>query len=245
MEIKLNREEIANPDEIPLLDDLECTIDMMISLSPYSCRKCENLFCQECVKSWTKKSVVCPMRCSPFKYGPLENSILTTQINKIRLFCTNKSNGCKETCTIRDKEEHEKGCEYAPIECGQCKRYVCRKILNEHYFKACEKMKIKCYLCQESFSLFHFLSLHLEKCFKQAQYCEFCFRRVIISSKNLNSNALNEHVSNCECRVDICKKCHMPELSSKIENSHSHKHDSNNNISDNSEEMMSNYFQLI
>lgn len=243
MERKVNREEIANPEEIPLLDDLECTIDIMISLNPYICSKCENVFCQDCVVNWTKKSSNCPMRCSPFNYSLLENSILKTQINKIKLFCGNKSSGCKETCLVSEKEKHEKNCEYASVQCGKCKKFVPQKLLNEHYFKACEKMKIKCFVCQENFSVFDFLNLHLDFCFKNVKYCEFCFGRLLTGSSNVkNKNAEKEHFSNCECKVDICKVCEMPELASKIE--YTHKHESLNNENNYSDEMISKFFLL-
>jgi hypothetical protein len=233
MERKLNREEIANPEEIPLLDDLECTIDMMISLNPYICRKCENVFCRECIGNWTKKSSNCPMRCNPFDYTSIEKSILKTQINKIKLFCCNKSSGCIEICLVQEKEKHEKTCEYRSIQCNKCKSLVPEKIMNEHYYQACEKMKIRCNLCNENFNLYNFIT-HLEQCFKKIQHCEFCFRRILISNKN--PNAVKEHFEKCLSKVDFCKICQMPEFSDKIE--YMHKHDINANF----DEIMSKLF---
>ena len=192
MERKLNREEIANEAQLPLLDSLECSIDMMISLNPYICKKCENVFCQECLSSWKKKSGDCPMRCSPFETTSLENTVLKTQIKKIRLFCVNKIYGCKETPLVFEKDNHEKNCAYQPINCPKCKIFVSKFDLNEHYLKSCEKMKIKCLLCEINFSLLDFFN-HIKLCLNNFSNCENCFKKI-------NTNQINfqeEHFKNC------------------------------------------------
>jgi hypothetical protein len=50
MVTKLNPEEIVNMDEIPLGEMLECPIDGMISLNPIICKKCETVFCIDCIE---------------------------------------------------------------------------------------------------------------------------------------------------------------------------------------------------
>jgi len=221
MERKLLREDIANPEEIPLLDNLECSIDMMISLNPKMCLKCENIFCQECVENWAKKSSDCPMRCKPFEHSTIENSILKFQINKIKLFCGYKFEGCKEIFLINEKEKHDQVCQYKPTQCIKCKKLVPKILLNEHYYKTCEKTQIKCNQCENNFSLNDFI-LHYENCVtNQNTKCRFCIKKI-------PSNKMGTHLEKCESKVDVCKICNMPDFAKRIEITH--KHEKNENV---------------
>ncbi len=235
IERKLHREEIANPEEIPLLEDLECSIDMMISLNPYICKKCETIFCQSCVTLWKNKSQECPMRCKPFEYSLLKNSIMNTLINNIKLYCCNKNYGCDFICLIDEKEKHEKNCEYQLIECSKCKLFITKKILIDHFFKKCEKMKINCFLCNQYFNLYNFIS-HYEDCLKTIKNCEFCFEKINLQKED----SIIKHFENCENKIEICKECNIPEFSKIIKSRHSHINDLNQK-----EEIISNHLKLI
>jgi hypothetical protein len=57
---KIDPDEIANISNIPLLQSLRCSIDLIIPLHPVICSQCENVFCQDCLKEWKKNLKIVP-----------------------------------------------------------------------------------------------------------------------------------------------------------------------------------------
>jgi len=221
MEKKICREDIANENEIPLINDLECSIDMSISLNPLICRKCENIFCQDCAEKWKQKSNTCPMRCEPFEVKKVENTLYGAQLKKIRLFCGFADKGCKETPLHFEKEKHEKDCNYRPIRCPKCNIYGIPKFsLEEHMLTKCERLKIKCFICNNLKSLGEFMK-HFEDCYNISFRCEYCFSRI----NSLNEAEINKHNENCVMKVQNCKKCKFPDFKKNLEKMHIHDKD--------------------
>lgn len=235
---KFSKDEIANYYEIPLLEDLECRIDLMISMNPFMCKKCQTVFCQDCSLQCKKSLQECPMRCKPFDYVSLDNTILKSQINKIRLYCCFKAYGCQITPLVFEKEKHEKVCEYMSEKCLKCQATVSKAYLNEHHFRKCEKLKIKCLNC-EVMSFIADYPAHLELCTKKYTRCEYCYCKILIQQEFINDNDDNKRINNekdelfegygslehkklCRMNISICGKCQLPEYSKLIATSHSH-----------------------
>jgi len=202
MEFKINVEDVANPKEISLLNQLECPIDYQISFNPIVCVKCETIFCQNCIDDWKKKSNVCPVRCSPFEvYNPGE-SIIRQQLRKIKIFCGNKVHGCEEHILATEIKIHEKICQYTPLKCDLCGK---DKIPKTHYMKhlleECQKNIIKCISCDYFYSPENYTN-HLRICCKNRINCEYC-----------NDFHTNESEKNsCLYNIISCSKCQMPDL---------------------------------
>jgi hypothetical protein len=237
MEIKICREDIANPNDIELLNHLECAIDMSISLNPVICLKCENIFCQDCVDQWKKKSNTCPMRCEPFDYKEVKNTLYASQLKKIRLFCAFQKNGCIETPLNEEKKDHEIDCYYRPINCNQCKVNGIPKILyEEHLYINCNSFKIKCLICKEDKSVNEFIK-HFINCYNISFPCEYCFHRIY----PLNKSDLDNHNENCIMKVKNCKKCKYLINQKNLEEIHNHS-ENNNNINYNEMKSKKNLF---
>jgi hypothetical protein len=248
MEIKICREDIANPNDIKLINNIECAIDMSISLNPVICIKCENIFCKDCVDLWKKKSNTCPMRCEPFECKDLKNTLYGQQLKKIRLFCAFQKFGCKETPLNEEKEKHEKECTYRPIRCTKCKIDGIPKYLyEEHMLLNCGSFKINCFICKQEKSVGEFIN-HFKDCYNISFPCEYCFYRI----NPLNKLDLDKHNENCVMKVDNCKICKFPDFEKNLKKFHAHseykKSQTNYNLNNNNNlddlEMRSKYFTL-
>lgn len=58
----MDTKEILNSEKIEFLIDLvKCNICLLITIIPTSCRKCEAVFCKECIENWKKKDSKFPL----------------------------------------------------------------------------------------------------------------------------------------------------------------------------------------
>lgn len=204
MENKLSKDDIVNLHEIPLAEMLECPIDGMISLTPVLCKKCETVFCNDCITSWMKRSSECPMRCKPMETIAFDKTILKQQIDLIRLRCTYENFGCKENVLYREMKNHDKICLYIPISCEKCAKEIPSISYLAHLFESCQKYQLRCIYCSNNYNLRNY-TIHLKDCFIKniSSFCKIC---------------LKVHISKDDhcLKVESCGKCKMPDLKSDI-----------------------------
>ena len=108
---KIEKNEISNPEEILLLDSLECQ-DNIIPLKPYICSKCYTIFCNECIEKYKEKSNDSPMRCSPFNIIEMKNLIINQQLNLIKVNCKFMKNRYSSKILLKEIKIHENYCNY-------------------------------------------------------------------------------------------------------------------------------------
>jgi hypothetical protein len=204
---KISPDDVANIDEIFLIQDLECSIDGSVPLNPVMCKKCENIFCKDCIDTWKQKSSACPMRCQPMELVSTDKSIIKQQLLKIKLWCPNKDKGCTEKVLINDLQKHEKLCEYRLVNCLKCNSEVPSAKLIDHQFTSCIKNRIVCFSCSTEFNLGSLVS-HLDDCKSKlaTQTCQSC---------GAFNNAFN-HI--CEIQIGTCEKCKLPDIQNDIIN---------------------------
>ncbi len=200
MVTKLNPEDIMNLDEIPLGEMLECPIDGMISLNPIICKKCETVFCIDCIESWKKKSKDCPMRCNPLETIDYSKTILKHSIELIKVRCKYEKNGCHEGILYKDKLNHEMNCLYKTFSCEKCKLDVTMKNYPNHLAETCKSYQLRCVYCSGEFNIKNY-SIHIRDCFnkKVSNFCRYC---------------LKVHTSFDEpcLKLENCESCKMPDL---------------------------------
>jgi hypothetical protein len=200
MDNKISPDDIANKEELCLEGYLECPIDNMVSLNPLMCKKCETIFCPNCIEDWKKRSNVCPMRCNPIELIKTDKTIIRQQLNKIKLFCPYLNNGCLEKVMVSELPRHERICEYRTIECDKCKEKVPNIAMIPHIYEICPSRRIQCPQCDLFYSLKD-LAGHFDEC--NVATCNFCFE-----SKTMN------HI--CQYELRECLKCNLPELSGSL-----------------------------
>lgn len=204
---KLSVDEIANLDELYLLTYLECPIDNMISLNPLMCKKCETIFCSDCIEDWKKRSNVCPMRCNPIQLISTEKTIVRQQINKIKKHCPYQKHGCLERILLSDLPRHEKTCEYRETLCDKCREVVPMINYTNHLYEVCSKNMIKCPICETYLNL-EVLLKHIDDCRQKTKLCEHCCK----------NESISPHI--CEMRLVECPSCQFPELSRNVKKSY-------------------------
>jgi len=205
---KLQIEEVSNPKEVVLLRSLECPIDNMIPLDQaVVCKKCETIYCQDCIDKWKKTNNICPMRCSPMELSDFRNTILAQQMDKIKVKCKNEEYGCFEKVLLKDQTSHLTKCLYNIIECSQCHEKVCEGFFINHLMNDCKSMMIKCFVCLTKLHVSE-LQSHLKSCQENHYLCKEC-------SEYHSSNESNSE-SKCKLKIGFCKKCELPDLTSNL-----------------------------
>jgi len=196
---KLKIEEVMNQDEVPLLSNLECPIDNMITLNPFICSKCETVFCNECIQQWKNSSNECPTCRSKLLVNVLlEKHILNTQISKIKIRCPNSSYGCKDYVKVSNLKINNEYCRFNQIRCDKCSSMFQTGLQINHLASECEFFKLTCMFCLREFSLQTIID-HISLCFKE-------------NERNLCKNCLKIHdLSDCEKKLEVCDKCILPD----------------------------------
>jgi len=128
---------------------------------------CGDIFCKECFNISISRSQLCPVRNIPYKdlksFSTLE--FINKILDKQKLFCKNKANGCEWFSTLCFYEKHLKfDCLKEIISCTNenCKVLFPREY-NERHLEECEYRIVKCEDCGEQVS-FHLLENHQKHC---------------------------------------------------------------------------------
>ena len=213
---KIDQDDIVNKKDLPLLQSMVCSIDLYIPVNPVFCANCQNIFCSDCINNWKNQSQVCPICKTVFNQLPNgENSLITQEINNIRLKCKYSKNGCSKELQIQNKAFHESNCDYMFLECNKCHQQIPKIFLEKHLFEDCTKNQIQCYLCEKSFSICNIVK-HLSSCDgKQNKEviniinCDKCNQKYIHSESNNEHKCENELGSNLNLLIDKCKQDYM------------------------------------
>lgn len=80
----------------PVPEDLLCSVCSEPFISPRSCDKCGNTFCEQCLASWLERNSTCPHCRASISCG-VPNRVVANQCNRLRVLCRLASNGCTWT----------------------------------------------------------------------------------------------------------------------------------------------------
>lgn len=194
---------VANSEDIFLFEELKCPIDLAISKNMVMCSNCEKIFCKKCINDWMNKSKDCPICKGIFNGVDIKNSILQQQIQMIKLFCPNKSNGCNEEIPIDNYENHVKNlCNYRPVSCSSCNKMIPEEKSIEHLINQCEGTKILCEICNNKIPFNeskHHIASSCEKSLYDINVPKINMKNILATTssytntlKNLNSSILEK-----------------------------------------------------
>ncbi len=176
-------------------EQIICPICLLIPLNPIQCKKCDNVFCEECMKNNSKCAF-----CRDIFEKKLDKCLLR-MIEKMRLHCPN-SKKC-DIITYKEYLNHLLNCEYGDYSC-----LICNTIFNKskedcrnHALK-CGYSDVKCVYCSKIIKLYQKKD-HELKCAEEEIKCNLC--KIFVKNKNLLYHQKNE----CEMRIVRCKNCNF------------------------------------
>ena len=139
---------------------LQCVICNEIPLNPKECSNCQNLFCDDCIKTWLELKNVCPCFCSeaPF-HSNQAHKFIRDIINNLKVKCPNFELGCVESIRYESLPNHIKNhCLYRKVKCPNdfCKAEIFIKDQEAHIMK-CILEEAECPHCKIKFIKTEFL----------------------------------------------------------------------------------------
>ena len=134
------------------LENLRCIICHEIPLFPLECSSCQNLFCENCVETWKKIRNSCPIQCKngDFIVNSSHKTLKNTIIS-LRFSCENEVFGCEFIDNFMKVLIHErKKCDFIQVSCvnHECKEVFLKKNKEKHE-KICEFQEFFCGFCGE------------------------------------------------------------------------------------------------
>ena len=97
----LNQEKLEGIEK-----DITCPICQGIINDPYFCNKCQNNFCNKCIKKWQLNNLKCPFRCEYAGYT--KNLFFTKIFSELLKFRCQK--GCEKIISYKDINNHLEKC---------------------------------------------------------------------------------------------------------------------------------------
>ena len=223
------------------LDILICKICYYPSREPYLSDCCGHTFCKSCLRGYEvsvkhplnkelESSGHCPMcRCEDFTC--VRNRQSERIIKNLRVFCTNKNDGCRWQGEINNIDKHlTEECQYQMVDCpNNCGKAVQKQFFINHVKNACIRRSVNCSFCC-SLGEHHFIEgQHKHYCPKFPMTCpnecgtsllreEIDKHRKICPLEKVNcpnncgisllQQHLNKHImSECPCRIVNCQHC--------------------------------------
>jgi hypothetical protein len=107
-----------------------CVICAGILVEPQQCRSCENSYCSNCIKIWTKKSSTCPFKCSNFETKDATRT-LKNLLDKLILKCPNKCDSNEEFNYENCVRHIQTSCQKLKTNCPCCESYVLKTQIKE------------------------------------------------------------------------------------------------------------------
>lgn len=191
-------QELVTDNHRNLCNELICSICLEIVRTPKLCKNCQNLFCNDCLKTQLTKSKFCPNRCL---YVEQEvNLIFKKLLFKIEFKCYYHLNGCKETITYEYFNKHIKNCIFGDF---KCLSPGCNEIKNldgiKDHILTCNLRLVECKFCQKNIAKKD-ISYHIDECSNKLTKCDFC-------NNSFKNKIYINHKNECDEYILICCNC--------------------------------------
>ena len=136
-------------------DRLNCNICTKVLRDPHLAVCCGQHFCESCLNKWFtgqgKESCPhCRAEGEAFKY--VINKGLRSEINQLKIRCSNHGKGCQWTGELGELKPHlgsDNGCDFVMVNCpNKCKGHkIKRKDLVNHLTHSCHLRPYRCEFC--------------------------------------------------------------------------------------------------
>ena len=164
--------ELFTPDCQSLIRDYECPLCKGVTKDPVV-DSCGHIFCKKCFILSFSENQMCPISKVKLTTQPTNVLIITQILEKQKLFCQNKKDGCQWKGSLRELEEHlSKDCEKQKIKCENegCNVYLPREEMSNH-IKVCQFKKEPCDYCN-AIMVVNQMEEHLKVCPRVEVLCD-------------------------------------------------------------------------
>lgn len=192
-----------------IIEEFICTICNGLVINPINCEYCGNCFCEICINKWLNNNSKCPNMCSMFKSSKL-GRIAQNILNKVKLNCLYRSNGCFAEIEYENYMKHCENCKYVQFEClyDNC-GYIGPKYKLEEHFGNCHRPIILCRNCNISLTIVEYNS-HFLNCYRKSEEIYQENLKMLVEENlklKVEINKLNEENNNLKCTLEKSKKC--------------------------------------
>ena len=168
---QFSKDELSFAEEIPSHVEIECPICLSILVNPHLVSCCGHHFCEDCIKRVEASNGACPM-CKKGEYQVVINKDRLRIINGLKVYCTNKENGCqwkgelKNLSTHLNKRKREGECQYEDVKCRyeKCEERNQRQHLKHHEDNDCLQRPFECQYCNEEGTYHSITEEHYKIC---------------------------------------------------------------------------------
>ena len=182
-------------------DITECKICHLPSRDPYLSVCCGHVYCKTCLdstKKLTATTSACPM-CRDEEFTVYPNKQLDRIVRNLKIFCSNKSKGCKWQGEVNNITEHLRDCQFEETECDDCEERMQRQYLTFHMENHCSYRMVMCQYCHIRIT-FCDIEEHRQECPKLPLSCP---NRCEVSS--VPQEDMESHIKTCPLEVVQCE----------------------------------------
>ena len=139
--------------ELPVNENLKCSICLNVLNNPKSCRNNQHYFCFGCIGQHLENSHTCPECMEELTPATLAEPprVLLNMILALRIKCNHSARGCPEYVQLDRLQNHVDKCGFGPATCGNegCGGIVnrCNKV--RHETELCKFRTYECSGCEE------------------------------------------------------------------------------------------------
>ena len=152
-------------------DTLICTVCFLPSKEPCLSECCGHTFCKSCLEGSKKFSNICPV-CRSEDFKAILNKQADRVIRSLRVFCTNKEQGCEWQGEVNDITNHLGNCLFQIVHClSDCGKSLQRQYLIIHVETECPHRRVSCQYCNEVGEYQFIEGQHKEECHKFPIQC--------------------------------------------------------------------------
>ena len=154
-------------EEIP--DKYKCSYCQDVARDIHMLECCRKQVCLSCIEQYLNKQP-CP-QCQEKDFGIMPLKKDEEKISNLRVYCTEKRNGCDWTGQLKQLNDHlhkeEDGCQYSPRECPKCHELFNRCEMTNHLTDSCPKREYNCPHCGQQNTYEFVMQAHMPEC----SYC--------------------------------------------------------------------------
>ena len=198
-------------------EDFLCPICAKVFVEPHITECCGQHFCEQCLTKWFKElgSVICP-HCRSINFAHIRYLPMKRKINDLRVYCSNKKDGCTSITTVSQLESHLSECSYTTVKCPlNCALSLLRKDVIGHCTNDCQNRISTCKYCKKRDKYYVITGLqHVMSCPDIPVGCP----KNCPDGRSVKRKDLDTHRLNCPLESVHCSKCNAEMLRQQLSN---------------------------